>query len=130
MHIRNLLVLDDDPVYNYVIAEFLDQIDTLDHYHIGSKGKEALSYLEFAAERNLFPDLILVDLQMPEMSGFEFIKEYEVKFCDKFPQTKLIVISSSKLEEDKTRVLACPSVLRFIPKPISQKKLEEILLVR
>jgi DNA-binding response OmpR family regulator len=64
-----VLVVEDDPDLAALEAELLEE-----HGHrveIASNGREALAAVERAA-----PDLILLDMKMPVMSGREFVEEY------------------------------------------------------
>jgi two-component system response regulator VicR len=53
---------------------------------VASNGKEAMEKV-----KNSDPDLILLDLLLPELAGLEFLKLYDVK---KHPQTQIVVISN------------------------------------
>jgi two-component system response regulator MprA len=68
---RNVLIVDDDLTTREVLAELLE---TLGYSAAGVvNGKEALAYLK----RNPPPDLILLDLKMPQMTGWAFRLELE-----------------------------------------------------
>ena len=78
-----LLVVDDDPLHREMISETIKP----DGYEVllAEDGLDALNHL---AEP--LPDLIITDLQMPRMSGFELVKVVR----EKFPTLPVIVISS------------------------------------
>ena len=60
------------------------------------------------------------------MDGFEFIEHYEQLFFTKYPESSVVVITSSVSEKDKQRALSYKSVSRFLLKPFTEKGLEEI----
>ncbi len=76
-----------------------------------------------------FPDLIIVDVKMPEMDGFEFLEKYEGKFYNEFKDTKIAVVTSSHREYDKMKAAQYPSVNLFINKPLDEVKLNYLFKV-
>ena len=65
----NVLVVEDDPDLAALEAELLEEHGH--HVEVANNGREALAAVERAA-----PDLILLDMKMPVMSGREFVDEY------------------------------------------------------
>ena len=77
-------------------------------------------------EASAIPQLIFLDLNMPEMDGFEFLESF-----NSFPQSvkdksKVIVVTSSSSQADKERAMAYESVIHFMSKPLSDKDLNLI----
>lgn len=125
MVFKKVLIIDDDDLSIFLIGLTIEEIPFIKSYNSVTSGWEALKFLETCEDRG--PDLILVDLNMPEMDGFEFIQHYEDKFANVFPDTKLIVITSSQRESDRSRSLAFKSVKGFMQKPLTEEKIREIL---
>ena len=78
------------------------------------------------AENNSIPELIFLDLNMPEMDGFDFLESFK-----RFPQTvkdktKVVVVTSSSSQADKERALSFDAVIHFMSKPLSDKDLDKI----
>src|SRR5438874_8753476 len=84
---KHILVVDDDPG----IVESLKDLLEAEGYHVetASNGREALDMLR-ARQR---PNLILLDLTMPEMDGFEFRDEQE--WDPRFSEIPVVVISAN-----------------------------------
>lgn len=127
MQINNLLVIDDDDLYNLLISEIISQVDMIKDYRIETSGYKALDYLQQCEKQKNFPEIILVDIKMPEMDGFEFVENFEKKYYEHFPKTKIIVLSSSMRESDKTKALSYSSITEFLTKPITEEKLYKLL---
>jgi CheY-like chemotaxis protein len=127
MQINNLLVIDDDDLYNLLISEIISQIDSIKDYRIETSGYKALEYLQQCEKQKTFPEIILVDIKMPEMDGFEFVMNYEKKYFQNYPKTKIVVLSSSMRESDKTKALSYSSITEFMTKPITEEKLYKII---
>lgn len=98
VHSSSVLIVDDDEVWRYLVKGWLDQAG----YQVleATNGKEGLKLAE--AKK---PDLILLDLNMPELNGFEFLKKLRSN-----PQTEFIpvIVSTSKILE--------PEELSFLEK--------------
>lgn len=89
------------------------------------KAEEALAYL--ACGELTEPALVLLDINMPGMSGFDFLQAYE-----QLPQnsrTSLIVVmlTSSNDERDKARAFQSPMVRDYVNKPIARPRAAELL---
>jgi len=72
--------------------------------------------------RKARPDLVLLDLTMPEMSGYEVLDE--LKKID--PSANVVVISADVQEEAKKRVLAS-GARAYVAKPVNNTHMNEIL---
>ena len=122
-----LLLIDDDEITNFAADVILSRVDTVTSYEIKDNGWDALEFLKGCRGSDQFPDLIFVDLNMPEMDGFEFIERYEATFWAQHPTTKIRVLSSSVSERDRQRSLSYPCVSDYTYKPLTEQKLTEIV---
>lgn len=116
-----ILLIDDDDDTVFLMGVLFKKSDLVTEYFIKTRPTAAL---EFIKEKNTLPDCILVDLKMPEMSGFEFIEHLEAILGDKTPH--VYVLSSSACHEDHVKATSYQSVKEFILKPFTKHKLEEI----
>jgi len=65
------------------------------------------------------PDLILLDLNMPVMDGWEFLEIYQQKYALLFPTTKILILSSTVNPKDKQRADQYLFIIGFENKPLS-----------
>jgi CheY-like chemotaxis protein len=86
---------------------------------LAESGKQAL-----AAATHFQPDIVLLDLGMPEMSGFDVAQELAQRYGDRCPV--LIAVSGTKREEDIRRARSC-GFTHFIPKPYNPETLISLL---
>lgn len=125
---KQLLLIDDDTIIQILFEAALSEIEAHVHYTYMDTGAKALSYLRsHLQDKENFPDIIIVDLNMPVMDGFEFIEQYEQDFFQLFPLTQNIVLTSSVSEKDRSRALQFKSVKGFISKPLKAEKLASLL---
>ncbi|MEO8172558.1 MAG: response regulator [Sediminibacterium sp.] len=129
--IRKVLCVDDDTI-SLTISQlllkrtgFASEVDTV------IDGSEALEYFEklFATDPDPVknaPELILLDINMPVMNGWEFLQEYNPRYADKLVNTNIIILSSTIDPEDFALAKLYPVVMQFISKPLSIENLEEL----
>jgi CheY-like chemotaxis protein len=126
MLIKNLFILDDDTITTHLMNEIIKDLSFVKHFHIENNGWQALDYLQNISKQGNFPDILLIDLKMPEMDGFEFIEHYEELHFSAHPDSLLMVITSSVSERDRQKAMKFKSVSRFLHKPLTVSTLEEI----
>ncbi|HZL12498.1 MAG TPA: response regulator transcription factor [Prolixibacteraceae bacterium] len=119
---KKILVVDDKPSISNLIVQFLSS-----QYHIETRedGLEALTWLQ----QGNMPDMIITDLQMPNMDGIELIKR--LKESGYFHDIPIIVLSSKDSSSDRVQCLKLGAE-DYIVKPFNPEELliriEKILL--
>lgn len=122
----SVLIIDDDNLHNDLsILTF--KIIGINDITCRNSGKEALAFLEECKDKGIFPDIMFVDLNMPGMDGFTFIRRYEESFMKESPGSRIIMLTNSILEDDRHEALKYRSVLDFWSKPLNQKKVAELI---
>lgn len=126
--LEKVLCIDDDPISVMLCSKVIERSDFAAQTDSANNGKSALSFLEgiIKAETITYPEIILLDLNMPIMNGWEFLEIYERNFASLFTDTKIVVLSSTIDPEDVNRTKEFSSVLTFISKPITKTSLDEI----
>jgi DNA-binding response OmpR family regulator len=107
---KTILIADDKASVRNLVREYLEAEGF--HVFIASNGREALY-----AARAEKPDLILLDIMMPEMSGYEFIKAYR-----KERETPIILLTARLDETDKVLGLELGAD-DYVTKPFGMKEL-------
>jgi DNA-binding NarL/FixJ family response regulator len=88
----SVLLVEDYLPMSILIARLLEEDGNITVTAV-SKAEEALAYLEnLAKDGNEFPNLVLIDLSLPGMSGIELLKILQ----DKYPQILCIALSGHK----------------------------------
>lgn len=102
-----ILLADDSEDDRFLFARALRNLDDLQLVHQVENGEEAVAYLRgdsrFADRaRHPFPDLLLLDLKMPRMDGFDVLSWIKIADCK---PASVVVFSSSPLPQDVRRAL-------------------------
>lgn len=112
-HPAKLLLTDDNQINRQLIIEYLSDSDF--EIHEAENGREALSAVE-----KIKPDIIIMDLVMPEMDGLEASKR--LKSNEKTKNIPLLIISGSALKDEEEKVLQA-GVDEFLRKPVQKFEL-------
>ena len=122
------MLVDDDHIQHKIIELIVKRISTPVKYKAYSQAQEVLSFLiKHHKNYTLLPDLILLDLDMPEISGWDFLDIFEI-FKQYFAkQISIIILTSSVDPRDRDRIALYESVKGFYSKPFTQTAMEDIL---
>ena len=129
--VRKVLCVDDDTISLTISQLLLKKTGFSTEVDTAIDGSEAIEYFEdlFANDPNPVenaPELILLDINMPVMNGWEFLQEYTPRFLDKLSNTRIVILSSTIDPEDFALAKQYPVVVQFISKPLSIENLEEL----
>ncbi len=87
---------------------------------------KALEELKKLLNEAQLPDLIFLDLNMPVMTGFDFLKAFEALPADRIRSCKIVVLTSSALQEDMKSANEYSSVVKYLRKPLDITQLNEV----
>lgn len=113
----NILLVEDDTLDQIDVRRALDRKGVLYKLKIAKNGEEALAILSGTSD-DIFagnPDIILVDLNMPKLNGFEFLTR--IKAIDTLKDIKVFILTTSDDQEDKEKA-ARLGVSGYITKPL------------
>lgn len=99
-----VLLVDDDPVTNFITERTLSRLGVSKDVRSTLNGQQALQLISDRFERGLpFPAVILLDLNMPIMNGFQFIKAFKKLDFSNLEKVKIIIVTSSEDRKDMQR---------------------------
>ena len=119
---RNILVVEDTELDKYIIEFNLKMLGITNTIIFKTTATDTLVYLSEIDPEN-YPVLIFLDLNLPEMNGFEFLEIFNGFQQNQKEKTKIVVLSSSKNQDEIDKAEKFSSVLKFVSKPIDLKKL-------
>jgi CheY-like chemotaxis protein len=129
----SILLVDDDEISNLFNKIFIGKLDLDVEVDIFKDGQEALDFL---SPKNtgkhvtsvLTPSLLLLDIKMPRMDGWEFLKAYKDTVDVSIRENIVIVMLTTSADEgDMVKALQDPNVKEFIQKPLSEKKFRKVI---
>lgn len=112
---------------NYINKKFIEDRGISDNVLVMGTAEKALRYLrDRLTNLEEIPDIIVLDINLPAITGYGFLKEFR-KFPDMVKQKcKIVVLSSSDKDEDITHMEIDPLVLRYFVKPLSDEAMRQI----
>jgi CheY-like chemotaxis protein len=125
---KHVWLIDDDEVFVFLTKKLIarSEQDVLVETYIN--GQEAIEQLQrLAHDENALPDLILLDLNMPVMDGWEFLKAYEEISFSNPDKIHLYIVTSSISPYEVERAKQIPSVAEFIVKPMVKDKFIDLI---
>jgi CheY-like chemotaxis protein len=124
---RKLVIIDDDPIDHFMMKHILKDKNYFDATTYTFYGQLVLDYIEeYKAEPEKLPDVIFLDLNMPEFSGWDFLERMEQMQHEVNKNIQVYIISSSVRHIDKEASAKYPFVNDFISKPVESSDIERI----
>jgi len=127
MSYKKVLIVDDAAIDRLLAKKMMSKFSFATDVHTVESAMDALDMLKSCTPiPESLPELIFLDINMPQMSGFDFLDEYNKLPEDIKKKCVIVMLSSSLHPEDRDRALASPYVYKFMSKPISAEKLSEL----
>lgn len=127
MQKKNILLIDDDFTFNYVARVMLERTQRVQTVSTAMNGREALRELNKSIDAGApLPDLIFVDINMPVMNGFQFIKAFQEMDLPGKENVSLAMVTSSLDPRDLEEARAL-GVNMYYSKPLSESDIQAAL---
>jgi CheY-like chemotaxis protein len=124
---KKLVVIDDDPIDHFLIKHMLRGNGYFDTTTYTAYGSLILDYIEqYSKTPEKLPDVILLDLNMPVFTGWDFLERMQSISADLQKNIKVYVLTSSVREEDAEQAERYPFVRSVISKPLKPNTIEKI----
>lgn len=125
---ESLYLIDDDLMYQYIAKRTIETVGAKRKVSIFSNGREAIAAIEqdIESEENL-PDMILLDLMMPVMDGWGFLRHYELLKPRVGKEILIYIVTSSFNPLDMERAKKISDVSGYVVKPITRQKFLDLV---
>jgi CheY-like chemotaxis protein len=121
-----LVVIDDNPTDHYIMQRLLHNNYNCEQATYTYDGRLVLDYLEEHKETGSLPDVIFLDLDMPELTGWEFLDELETFNAGAKKSVQVHIMSSSIRSADVFHSKKYACVNSFMTKPLSKDLVNKV----
>ncbi|GAB4334337.1 MAG: response regulator [Flammeovirgaceae bacterium] len=129
-NIQYIMLIDDDPITNIINERNLMALGYDFKIDKFNSGRSAIDFLKNRLKTNeLMPNIIFLDINMPMMNGWDFMKEYQALKSDVVSNIRLFMLTSSSAEQDLQKVKQFPEIEKYLVKPLSDEAINRILVM-
>ena len=126
--LKKILLIDDDEATCFLETYLLENMDVSGEIDSVYSGEEALAYLQECRERQVYPDLIFLDIKMPEMDGFEFLENLQACDSSEIRKLNIVMLTSSSTVRDMEKAGSFRHLLKgYAVKPLTKELVKEVL---
>lgn len=131
--LKSILLVDDDDATNFINRKILSKLKVAEQIHIALNGKEAIEFLQNQNSPGqqeseiTTPQLILLDINMPVMDGWEFMEAYHSLSEEKKADVIVVMLSTSGNPDDIKRAESNPEISGYNTKPLHPDLMLEII---
>jgi len=121
-----VLLIDDDDIFNFVHKRIIENVNSEIEVIVHNSSFNALEYL--ANCKDSIPDFIFLDINMPEMNGFEFLDSTSQLNQEIREKLKVFVVTSSLNDADVQKAHTYSMVVGFQDKPLNEEVIAKLLI--
>ena len=120
-----ILLTDDNTADNFFHMRTIQKMNITENIEVALNGAQALEFIKKSA---VPPDIIFLDINMPRVNGWEFMRAYEELSSEQKSKAVIVMLTTSEDPEDKERAREFPDITGFNSKPLTKEMINQILL--
>ncbi len=124
--LNSIMLVDDDSTANFLHEEILNEMGVAQEIITALNGEEAIETLTELCSVKRCPDLILLDINMPKINGFEVVEKFQKMYADSTPPGVIVMVTSSLNPADVRKAKEL-GVNGYLSKPLGEDELNEII---
>lgn len=125
---QKICIIDDDEIYIFLMKKSFATMGINQEVLSFLNGADALEeFLQLKNNQEDLPGIILLDINMPIMDGWEFLNEFRKIQSDNPTKTPVYIVSSSIANEDIEKSKSYPEIIDYLSKPLELETLVAII---
>ncbi|CAN5917741.1 hypothetical protein BH24BAC1_BH24BAC1_26570 [soil metagenome] len=123
--IKSVLLIDDDSISNFLHQKVIKKTAVVENFFFAANGAEGLRILRDLSQ-DQYPDIILLDIQMPVMDGFDFMEHYLKDEALSNSGARVVILSTSSNQQDISRMKNY-GIDTYLEKPLKAEHLTDLI---
>ena len=126
-----VMLIDDNEIDNLINQKMIEASGIAEHIYTHTGARSAIEFLKNLEkikddDKNVMPEMIFLDIDMPLMDGFQFLVEFEKLDESTKSGCSIVMLTSSISPSDVNKSKKYEYVKKYINKPLTQENLEKL----